>query len=226
MATKKKMLGEPGEVITIRAPRFMIVKVPIRGTSNFVSNAFPEEARTAMADEMRKGSVDKKRGGRGKPPKDFQKGFLGSMHVTDDNKPGIPCTAFRASMVRAAQLCGVEMTKAKMCVFVEPDDVEKGTGNGLVLFKKGKAQYLESYVRNANGSADIRARARFAPGWEMTVTIRYNADFLSHSSVINLLMYAGISVGVGAGRPFSTASVGQGWGTFEIIGNDVQAAAE
>lgn len=82
------------------------------------------------------------------------------------------------------------------------------------------------HVRNSNGSTDIRSRARFAPGWECVVPIKYDADFLSAESVSNLLNRAGISVGVGAGRPFSTMSVGQNWGTWELKNVEHRSAAE
>jgi hypothetical protein len=40
---------------------------------------------------------------------------------------------------------------------------------------------------------------------------------------VNLLDRAGQQVGIGAGRPFSKKSVGQGWGTFSV---DQQAEEE
>lgn len=220
MAAVKKKNDGP---IYIQAPNFKVVRIPIRGNANYVCNAFSEEAKGMMKADMERGSVDKKRGGKGKPPKDFDAGYRGSMHVASDGWHGIPCIAFKASMVRAGVLCGVEMTKSKMCLFVEPDGVDY-EGKGLVRLTQGEPERFDAYVRNSNGVADIRARARFAPGWEAVVTIRYDADFMSAASVVNLLARAGVSVGVGAGRPFSTASVGQGWGTFDLIEEKAEAA--
>jgi hypothetical protein len=48
------------------------------------------------------------------------------------------------------------------------------------------------------------------------VTLQFDGDFMSVDSAVNLLHRAGVNVGVGAGRPFSKMSAGQGWGTFEI----------
>lgn len=208
--------------VVIQAPNFRLVKIQIEGTANYVSNAFAEEAKNMMAEDQKKGSVDKKRGAK-KEPKDFQKGYEGSMHRSVDGWHGIPCVAFRAAMVRAASLVGVEMTRAKMCVFVMADGIDS-QGQALVKITKGKPERFDAYVRNSNGSADIRARARFAPGWRATVTIRYDADFLSDASVVNLLHRAGLQVGVGAGRPFSEKSTGQGWGTFQLV--EEKGAAE
>lgn len=212
MAARKKKTGNDAVVIT--SPDMRVVRVPIRGDSNYVSNAFSQEAQLMMEAKQEQGEVDKKR--KNKPPKDFEKEFRGSLHQSIDGWYGIPVIAFRASMVRAAQLCGIEMTRAKMCVFVECDGFTS-TGQGLVRITKGEPEEFRAHVRNATGVADIRARGRWAPGWEATITLKYDAEFLSAGSVINLLARAGVSVGIGSGRPFSSMSVGQGWGTFEII---------
>lgn len=222
MAFGKKKVDD---VVFIKAPNFRVIRVEIRGNANYVSNNFSEEARSMMKADMEKGQQDKKRG-KNKPPKDFPKEFAGSLHQSTEGWYGIPDISVKASMVRAASLVGVEMTKAKMCIFTVPDGFD-ANGSGLFKIVKGAPERFDSYVRNSNGSPDIRARGRFAPGWEAIITLRYDADFLSDTSVVNLLARAGVSVGVGAGRPFSSNSVGQGWGTFEIVDNDQnQEAAE
>jgi hypothetical protein len=225
MAAKKQ--SQANDHVIINAPNMHIMKVPIRGTTNFVSNNFGEEARQQMEDDQRRGSVDKPAaGGRSakKPPKDFEKGFRESLHKSTEGWYGIPVIAFRSAMVRAAQLCGIEMTRAKMCVFVECDGFDK-EGKGLVRITKGEPEQFIAPVRNAGGKPDLRARGRFAPGWEAIVTMRFDADFLSKQSAINLLARAGAQVGVGAGRPFSTMSVGQGWGEFQIIVSEEEEKA-
>ncbi len=210
----------PQEKVLIKAPNFHLIEVLIRGTSKYVMNNFGDEARNQMRADMAKGSVDKPKGGKQKrPPKDFDKGFRDSMHVSVEGWPGIPVTALRAALVRAAQLCGVEMTQAKMCVFVEADGYSQD-GQGLVRITKGKAEKCEDFVRNKGGAPDVRTRAIVPAGWEATIRLRFDADFVSAASVVNLVQRAGIQVGVGAGRPFSTMSVGQGWGTFEIVNRE------
>lgn len=227
MATQVKKIEGAKDSVTINAPNMLIVSVPIRGTVNYVSNNFGEEARQQMQEDQALGSVDKPaRGGKRGPkePKDFKKGYEQSMHRSTEGWYGIPVIAFRSALVRAAQLCGVEMTRAKMCVFVVADGFDSD-GKGLVQIRKGTPEQFIAPVRNSGGKVDLRSRGRFAPGWESTVTLKYDADFMSQASVINLLSRAGSQVGIGAGRPFSTMSVGQGWGEFEIV-TDVAAAAE
>ena len=210
MAVHKKAV-ETTE-IKITPPNFKVFECTVSGEV-FVSNKFSQESQGQMERDMESGEKAKNTRGK-RPPKDFNKEYLGSLHSTEDGKYGIPSMAFKAALVRACSTCGVEMVKAKMCFFVLPDAF--GTeGEPLCLFTKGTPKEFRAHVRNSNGSTDIRARGRFEP-WECKVRVRYDADLFSAETVANLLSRAGISVGVGAGRPFSTMSCGQGWGTFEI----------
>lgn len=210
------------DAIEINAPNFRMITIPIRGTAIYVCNGFSGEARNAIAEKQAKGSVD---GGKRskKPPKDFDEQYRGSLHMSSEGWPGIPVMALKSSMVRAASLCGIEMTRTKMCVFIEADGYQVD-GQGLVRLNKGTAERFDAAVRNSTGVMDIRSRGRYAIGWEANPIVKYDADFLSASSVVNLLMRAGVSVGIGAGRPASTMSSGQGWGTFEIVQNQEEAA--
>jgi hypothetical protein len=222
---KKSAAQSSSEQIVIKEPNFKVLELGIVGTSFLVQNNFPDEQRHKMMEEQEKGSRAKSAKGN-RAAKDFNAGYLGSLHVADDGWHGIPATAFRAAMIRACSTCGVEMTRAKMCFFVLADGFEKETAAPLVRITKGEPSRFDAYVRNATGVADIRARGRFAPGWECVLRVKYDADLFAPSTVANLIQRAGISVGVLAGRPFSTTSCGQGWGTFEIKGTSGQEATE
>jgi len=203
------------EQITIKAPNFKVVELTIVGTAPFVSNNFSREAEEMMKADQAAGAKAAQ-GKAKKEPKDFDKGFTGSRHISEEGWDGIAATAIRAAMIRACSMVGVEMTRAKQCFFVLPDGFEVGRATPLVKITKGVPERFDAYVRNSNGSADIRARARWAPGWEAKIRVRFDADMFDAAMVANLIQRAGISVGVGAGRPFSTMSAGCGWGTFEI----------
>jgi hypothetical protein len=211
MAAAKKQVGE----IKIAAPNYQIIGAVIRGTAPYVSNNFSGEAQEMMQAAQEAGATAKT-GGKKRDPKDFEKAFQGSLHKSEENWIGIPATAFRNALIRACAVVGVEMTKAKMCVFVEADGYEAARGTPLVKITKGKPEQFVAPARNANGSIDLRSRGRFAPGWEANLRVRFDADLFTSEMVANLINRAGISVGVGAGRPFSKDSAGVGWGTFEI----------
>lgn len=207
--------GTKVERITISPPRLPVLEFRIQGTAPFVSNNFSQEARDQMRAEQEAGSTTKK--GKKREPKNFEAGYEGSLHrEAGDLWYGIPATAFRAAMIDACRMAGFKMTHAKMSVFVEPDGFE-ADGTPLVRITKGHPEHIDSFVRNDNGSADIRPRGMWAAGWEAVVRVRYDADQFTSEDVANLLLRAGLQVGVGAGRPFSKKSAGQGWGTFTVL---------
>ena len=124
-------------------------------------------------------------------------------------------------MIDACRLCGFQMTKAKMSVFVIADGFDPKDRTPMVRFTKGEPSKLESIVRlPKSGVPDIHARACWDPGWELLLRVRYDADQFTKVDVANLLMRVGMQVGVGEGRPFSKNSAGMGWGTFVLASED------
>jgi len=214
MAFGKKV--ETG-IIEVKAPNFRNIKLPLVGLACYVSNNMSPQSMKAMKDGMGGKKVDKKAKSE-RAAKDFQADYEGSLHCDkDEGWIGIPAAAFRASLIRACSGVGIEMTRGRQAFFVEADGVDKD-GKPLVKITKGKPEYFEALVKNANGGSDLRARARFDAGWEALLSVSYDADMFSETTVANLTLRAGKTVGVGAGRPFSSASAGCGWGVFTIKG--------
>jgi len=202
--------------ITIGAPNFKTIEFGIVGTAPYVQNKFSAKARQQMKETQESGSTSRK--GRKKEAKDFQKCYEDAQHLSEDGWNGIPAPAFRNAMISACRMCGFKMTHAKLSVFVEPDGFDPDDGTPLVKITKGKPFYHEGTVRLPTGVADIRARPMWHPGWEANVRVQFDADQFTEEDVTNLMMRAGIQVGVGEGRPDSSKSCGMGWGTFTIEG--------
>lgn len=202
------------ELTNVPAPNFQTAKFKLIGNAPFVSNKFSQEARDMMKAKQEAGSQAKK--GTKRDPKDFEKGYVGSMHIMDDGSKGIPASSFRAAMISACRLVGFKMTIAKLSVFVIADGIDKDDGSALVRITKGEPKRVDSFVKNETGVADIRPRAHWDPGWEAILTVKFDADQFSQTDVHNLLTRVGVQVGVGAGRPDSKSSTGQGWGTFDV----------
>jgi hypothetical protein len=193
----------------------MSLTIPIVGTAPFVFNKFSAEAREKMRSDQAAGSAGKTKV-KGRPPKDFEAGAEGSVHRdVKEGWAGIPCTAFKSAMITAGGTVGEVMKKLKQIIFIEADGIND-EGQHLVKVT-GEPAHVEHYTRNQRGGADIRPRGMLAPGWKATLRFKYDADFITPESIANLLLRAGISVGVGAGRPASTMSCGMGWGTFEPV---------
>jgi len=205
------------QALVIAPPNFVTAALTIRGIAPLVLNKFSQKAREQIRQTQEAGSVAKK--GRKREPKDFQKCYEQAKHVSLDGWLGIPAPAFRAALVSACRMCGFQMTKAKLSVFVEADGFGED-GTPLVQLTKGEPEYHEAYARNETGVVDLRARPMWQPGWEAVVRVRFDADQFTLEDVANLMMRVGLQVGIGEGRPDSKKSCGMGWGLFELAGQE------
>lgn len=211
MAFAKKEEG----VAVVKPANLVRTTIKIRGTAPLVMNKFSHKAKLQMMDAMSTPKSAKKAKSE-RPPRDYEADFVGAQHITSDGWNGIPCPALRSAMIAACRTIGLVMTKAKMSVFIEPDGFDAQDGTPLVRLIAKKPERTESLVRNDNGGADIRIRPMWRE-WEADVTMTFDADMITADSVVNLLDRAGRQVGILEGRPFSTNSVGQGWGTFTVV---------
>ncbi len=201
--------------LQIKAPNFKKMTFLLVGNAPYVSNKFSDEARQMMMDKHAKGSQQKKKG-EPKPPRDFDKNYRESIHWDENGKAGVPASCFRQAMVSACRLAGFKMTLAKLALFVEHDAIDVGDSSPLVHFFEGEPARFDAATRNETGVADIRVRGKWAPGWKIKLRVIYDADIFVADDVHNLLMRVGLQVGIGAGRPDSKTSCGQGWGTFDV----------
>ncbi len=210
----KTKVKERTAELTIPAPNFQVAVFKIRGTSPLVGNKFSAKAKAKMREAMEAGSTAKK--GKKREPKNFQKLYEESIHYAVGGWAGIPAPAFRNAMISACRMVGYQMTRAKLSIFIESDDVDNDDGTPLIKFTKGKPHYAEHCVTLASGANDLKPRPMWDPGWEAVLRVRFDADQFTVQDVANLLARAGLQVGIGAGRPDSSKSNGMGWGMFAI----------
>lgn len=207
MATKKKTA-----VVSITAPDMRTAVFKIVGTAPYVQLKFSEKASNGMRAKMEAGSQGKK--GAKREARDFNEDFQQALHRTVDGHYGIPASAFRNAMISACRLVGFQMTKAKLGIFTEPDDVDATEGAPLVYID-GEPEMITHHVRNATGVADLRVRGMWRNWWAV-IRIRFDHDMFSVTDITNLLARVGMQVGIGEGRPDGKQSAGMGWGLFEI----------
>jgi len=200
------------ETVQIEAPKFEEVIFNIHGTAPLVMNKFSQKAREEIRTKQEAGSQGKK--GKKREAKDFDQCYEGAIHKSIEGWIGFPASAFRAAMVSACRIVGFQMTRAKLALFIQHDGIDADEGTPLVKIE-GKPKPMESMVTIGMGIADVRIRPMFDK-WSMNIRVLYDADIFSRTDVANLLMRAGIQVGIGEGRPDSKRSVGMGWGTFAI----------
>ena len=219
-ATALKEVG-PSESVFVQPINLAVVRIRIRGTAPLVVNKFSKKARDQMMAAMATPKSQKKAKSE-RAPRDYGQDMIQAQHRSAEGWPGFPCSGFRAASIAACRAAGVVMTHAKQAFFVLADGYDADAGTPLVrIIAGGKTERAPEQtalpVRNDNGGADIRVRPMWRE-WEAVVTVQFDADMISTESVINLLHRAGVQVGIGEGRPGSKNSVGQGWGTFEILG--------
>jgi hypothetical protein len=213
MAPRKSGAGSSEELVEIKAPDFRMAEFNIVGTAPYVQLRFTEKAKAKMIADMSEGS-GKKRGKKVQEPRIFEGEFEGAMYQATDGWRGIPAASFRCAMIAACRVSGMVMTQAKLLVFIEEDGFDDVDGVPLVKIA-GSPERFDYYVRNSNGGCDIRVRAKWQE-WSAKLRVKYDASFITLQSVTNLLVRAGLQVGVGEGRPFSRMSAGMGWGTFKV----------
>lgn len=208
------------ERVDILPPNFEVLEIEVEGNAPFVQAKFSEKARNEIRAKME--AKGPKKSVKDRPPRDYAAEFLACQHrghSADGSGPwsGIPAAAFRRAMIDACRLVTpkLEMTRAKMAVFIVADGTDRSDGTQLVKIVGGEPEKHESMVRNDNGATDLRVRAMWK-SWGATLRVRYDADMLTVSAVVNLLSRAGLQIGVGEGRPFSKDSAGMDWGTFTV----------
>lgn len=148
--------------------------------------------------------------------KDFNACYEAAQHRAKEGWNGMPASCFRLALISACRVAEFKMTIAKLSVFVEADGYDGEDGTPLVKITKGKPSMKIMPVRNDSGVIDLRARPVWEPGWQMDVRIKFDADQFDLEAITNLLMRAGIQVGIGEGRPDSRDSAGIGFGTFDV----------
>jgi len=210
----ESMAGE--QAVRVTAPNFKTAEFRIVGTSPYVQLKFGEKARNKMRANQAAGSTAKK--GSKREAKDFDGLFIAAQHISVDGWNGIPASAFRHAMVEACTLVDFHKTKAKKAVFIDADGYDKDDGQPLVKLNGRKPRHVEHTMPNANGAVDIRVRAMFDEGWTASLRVTFDAALFTLTVITNLLMRAGMQVGVGEGRPSSKNSIGMGWGSFSIEG--------
>jgi hypothetical protein len=206
----------PPERLTIPEPNFKEMNLAIESTAPFVFNKFSTRQQRAMAEKQEAGQQGKNRTRR--EPKDFESIWKETLHISLDGWVGIPASSFRNALITACKTVGYKMTMAKLSIFIQADGYDKDDGSPLVrVTSEQPPRRFDAPVRIAMGSTDIATRGRLDQ-WTANVRVLFDLDQFRPIDILNLLSRAGLQVGVGAGRPDSRTSTGQGWGTFRVKG--------
>lgn len=213
------------EVIRITPPNVRDAYFEFTGESHLSVHHFSAKAQNAMAEQQMAGSQANSK--RKRPPKDFDLAFNLARYRSSEGWDGLNAACFRNAAISACRLCGIKMTHAKLAIFVLADGEDESDGTPLVrIWSKKPPEKWIAPARNANGSFDLRARPRWAPGeWMVRLRVRYDEDVFSLVDLTNLFMRVGQQVGIGEGRPDSRESAGLGYGLFSLAIEEGKKAA-
>lgn len=197
--------------VAIELPKLNInlMEVTIVGDSPLIVHAWSEKAKREMLDKQLK----KAKGA--KAAKDPVADFEASLYRMEDGGFGFPSVGFKNAAVTAGtSVAGLTKIAARQAFHILGEDVDvqgafEGTKarHNLVRIQGGKPAMREDMVRVGMGTADLRYRGEFAD-WRATLLVRYNANVLSESQILNLLNVAGFAVGIGEWRPEKSGQSG------------------
>ncbi len=179
-----------------------LMEVVLIGDSPLIVHAWSSKAKKEMLDKQMK----KAKGA--KEPKEPRADYEASMYRLADGGYGFPSVAFKAAAVTAGtSVAGLTKVAARQAFHILGEDADiRGAYEGsvsrvnLARIECTAPQMREDMVRVGMGTADLRYRAEF-PTWHAKVLVRYNANVLSESQILNLLNVAGFAVGIGEWRP-------------------------
>ncbi len=190
--------------LEIKRPKIDTMEVPIRGTSPLIVHNWSEKSKKEMRDKQQKKAT------KAREARDPDAEYKATLYYHPDSpimEPGkdaiyaFKSIAFKLSMVRAAKILGIPMTETRL-LFMIPGEFVK---------IDGEPRKREDMVRLNGKTADLRYRAEF-PEWKTVLPFSYERDLISAEQIINLVIRAGFSVGVGEWRPECDGD----FGCFEI----------
>lgn len=206
-------MAQEEKTLIISRPNFQTIGLTLNGAAPYMQNRFPLRAKFEMMNKMKEGSTSKSK--KKRDSRNFENEFLQAQYVSTDGWNGIPAAAFRNACIDACRATDYFMSTAKTAIFIESDGFDKYEGTPLVkIISEHPPEVTEMPVKIARGTTDIRIRPMWRK-WSVYLRVRFDADMLSAQDILNLVMRAGLQIGVGEGRPYSKGN-GIGFGLFNV----------
>lgn len=206
MATKKTATEE--HVIDIIQVTRGVSQFCIIGESPFVCNRMPEKAKRQLLFPTKKNRAERASHLKHDPMEEYRDSPHRLVGADAPTYLAVPASAFGRAMASAAiDIPGATKAAVGRLVWVE--------GHRLPLY--GVPKFYMDVVKNSdmNKTPDIRTRA-IVPEWACYVTVRYVTPLLRETIIANLLVTAGLIIGVGDGR--QERGSGLGHGAFRLCG--------
>lgn len=182
----------------------------ILGKSPMICNAMSEKVRRELLfPAPKKNAAAKKSTLKHDPMMEFRSSMYISRLADAETHIVIKATAFKKALMGAAMdLPGTAKTQIGRLTYIEGDEIQ--------IY--GVPQVMSSVTRTADmkHTPDIRTRA-ILPEWACFVTCTYTKPILKEQAIVNLMVAAGITQGVGDWR---TEKGSGNYGSFETVAID------
>lgn len=198
MAVAKK------ETTSIELPKLDIqmMEATLIGDTPLIVHAWSPKAKREMLDKQMKTAKNAREAKN--PVEDFEQ----SLYRFEDGGYGFPSVAFKnASVTAVTSVSGLTKVAARQAFHMVGEGVDvKGAFDGttarlnLIRIEGPAPRMREDMVKVGMGTADLRYRGEFWP-WHANVLVRFNANVLSPSQILNILNVSGFAVGIGEWRP-------------------------
>jgi len=204
-------MAETTKMIEFKTTAMETITIPIIGMSQLVQHRMSDEVRRRLIETAGNGKKPQPKG----QPRDLEEEYNAARHLTPDGLSCHPASAFRSAMIRAAKLEGYKMTDMRAIIFVVANCTSIDGTPGIII--DGKCEQRIDIIpgNGGKGCATPVSRPCFRE-WRAEVGVYYPTNMITPESIVNLCARAGTTVGVGCGRPMSSNSDGQGWGTWRI----------
>lgn len=201
--------------IEIPAPNTGTILVRIRGTSPLLQN--PPTKRTL--ETLPGGSKSKKSGKAEKlTPEEEMNEILDTLRMPSSNGKGVYGFSKKAITIGMAsagyRLGSFTMASLRAALRVAtPDDR---------IPIEGPEPELDCQLTSLSGrgASKVANRPKFWP-WEATIPLEFDRGVLNEEQVLRILQDMGRGIGIGAYRPENNGP----YGTFEVVGAEIQEAA-
>ena len=173
--------------------------VEIVGDKELITNTMDEKTRQTIAGTQSSGGKTK---GSKKEPRGevrIQDEYERSMDLDADGDPCVKAIGLKHAMRAACRNTGNKMTHILQMIYVYGDD--RLNNGDLLKILPAETEEAGPYMRRdnvrlANGNADLRYRAGFKKGWRIQAKIKYDANSITRTEVLQLLQTAGTAVGL------------------------------
>lgn len=212
------VLTSPPREVSIKAPNFQTAVFHIRGTAPLVIHRFSKKLEILEGYAV---GTKKSKGKKVHEATNLDDVYNASRYISKEGWDGFNASSIRNGLIRVCTLVNYKMTLAKMSLFVKEDGWDAKEPQIPLVRIYGESVRQDDAARLPNGTMIVTTRAAYH-NWSAKLNIRWDADQFSLADVSNLVMRDGIQCGIGEGRPFSKESCGMGWGTFEIINENLK----